>query len=80
MQAEAQDIWSSMPDSHKQYDSFHNKWDINDTFNHKGNRQAEDDDFMNLYNDDMSGNAIPDVSCTAGDDLGNTIPDTGDTP
>jgi hypothetical protein len=76
-QTEAQDIWSSIPDSHKWYDSFCNKWDINDAFDLKGKGQAEGDDFMDLYNDDMSGNAIPDVSCTASDNLSDIVPDTG---
>jgi hypothetical protein len=66
-----------MPDYHKWYDSFHNEWDINDAFDPKGKGQAEDDGFMDLYKNDMSGNAIPDVSHTAGDNLGDIVPDTG---
>jgi hypothetical protein len=64
-----------MPDSYKQYDSFRNEWDINDAFDPEGKGQAEDDNLMDLYNDDMSGNAIPDVSHTAGDNLGDIVPD-----
>jgi hypothetical protein len=32
---------------------------------------------MDLYDNDMSGNAIPDVSHTAGDNLGDIVPDAG---
>jgi hypothetical protein len=52
-----------VPDSHKWYDSFHNEWDINDAFNPEG--RAEADNLIDLYDDDMSGNAILDIGCTA---------------
>jgi hypothetical protein len=66
-----------VPDSHKRYDSFRNEWDINDAFNPEGKGRAEDDEFHNLYDDDISGNTVLDVSHTACDNVSNIIPDVG---
>jgi hypothetical protein len=79
-QAEAQDIWSSVPDSHKRYDSFRNEWDINDAFDPEGKGRAEDDKFNDLYDDDISGNAVLDVGHTACDNVSDIIPDVGQQP
>ena len=57
--AEAQDLWSSVPDSHKRYDSFRNEWDINEAFDPKGKGRSEDDDFEDFDDDFYS---VPDAA------------------
>lgn len=71
--ADAQDLWSSVPDSHKRYDSFRNEWDINEAFDPEGKGRSEDDDFEEY--DDSFDFAPSDVGRTARDNSGDIGPD-----
>ena len=76
--AEAQDLWSSVPDSHKRYDSFRNEWDINEAFDPKGKGRSEDDDFEDY--DDNFGFSAPNAAVNVGaptrDNSSDNAPDT----